>query len=89
MHAFYADMGGFLHVPGIDSPFPVDRQQILFLIQNAHLEYPFIPREAIADRNKTDGLARCLLVAQAVCFAVNCVIRVAQDLAITTLGLAT
>lgn len=90
MHAFYADMGGFvLDGPGIKSPFPVDAQQLLFLVRKGYVQYTALPEEDIADRNKSDGVARCLAVAQASWMVVNCVVRVVQGLALTTLELTT
>lgn len=90
MHGFYADMGGFvLNGLGIKAPFPVDAQQLLFLVRKGYVQYPALPKEDIADRNKSDGVARCLAVGQASWMVVNCVVRVAQGLALTTLELTT
>jgi hypothetical protein len=89
-HGFYADMGGFvLHGPGIEAPFPVDALQLLFLLQHGYIEYPRIAKEDIDDRNKSDGFARCIAVFQAVWMVANCLTRVAQGLALTTLELTT
>lgn len=90
VHGFYADMGGFvLDGPGIKSPFPVDSRQLLFLVRNGYVGYPELAKEDILDRNKSDGFARGLALWQAAWMVVNCAVRVAQDLAVTTLELTT
>ncbi|THC88292.1 hypothetical protein EYZ11_012264 [Aspergillus tanneri] len=89
-HAFYADMGGFLlNGPGIDVPFPIDAKQLLFLVEQGYLECPQIGRKDIGDRNKSDGVARCFAVCQGVWLLLNCILRAAQSLAVTTLELTT
>lgn len=89
-HGFYTDMGGFvLEGPGIKIAFPVDSQQLLFLVQNDYVEYPSLTREDISDRNKSDGVARSLAVFQAIWMVVNCLVRVGQGLALTTPELTT
>lgn len=109
-HAFYADMGGFLlEGPGVETPFPVDAKQLLFLVEQGYVEYPEITRDDIDDRNKSDGFARWVLimilmevnalllmtmirfiaVCQAVWLLLNCILRGAQGLALTTLELTT
>lgn len=90
VHGFYADMGGFvLHGPGIRTPFPIDAEQLRFLLEHEYIEYPRIAKEDINDRNKSDGFARCIAVFQAVWMVVNCLTRAAQGLALTTLELTT
>lgn len=89
-HGFYADMGGFvLHGPGIADPFPIDNRQLLFLVKYGYLKYPQISSENIKDRNKSDRFARCIALFQAAWMVVNCIVRVAQGLVITTLELTT
>ncbi|KAJ5737058.1 uncharacterized protein N7483_002183 [Penicillium malachiteum] len=89
-HAFFADMGGFLlDGPGIDIPFPIDAEQLLFLVEKGYVEYPSLSREDIEDRNKSDGLARFITICQAVWFLVNCIVRGVQHLTITTIELTT
>ncbi|KAF4222997.1 hypothetical protein CNMCM6805_009645 [Aspergillus fumigatiaffinis] len=89
-HAFYADMGGFLlEGPGVKTPFPVDATQLLFLVKQGYVEYPKITRDDIDDRNKSDGFARFIAVCQVVWFLLNCILRRAQHLALTTLELTT
>ena len=57
-HAFFADMGGFvLKTPGW-KPFPLDSEQLYYMISQGYLEYPEIDKEAIDDKDKADGVAR-------------------------------
>ena len=52
-------MGGFvLKADDYDSPIPIDAEQLHYLVVSGFLDYPEISREAIADRNKSDGFAR-------------------------------
>ncbi|BCS03147.1 uncharacterized protein AKAW2_70025A [Aspergillus luchuensis] len=89
-HAFYADMGGFLiDGPGTDRPFPVNAKQLRFLIEKGYVDYPMIGEDDINDRNKSDAFSRVIAVCQALWLLVNCAMRVAQGLALTTLELTT
>ena len=57
-HAFYADMGGFhLETPDAGT-FPVDANQLHYLISKGYVDYPIGLELDIEDRNKRDGLAR-------------------------------
>ncbi|KAL4908147.1 hypothetical protein BDW74DRAFT_146927 [Aspergillus multicolor] len=88
--AFYADMGGFLlDGPGIDAPFPIDAKQLLFLVENKYLECPRLSQKDIEDWNKSDRVARCFAICQGVWLMLNCILRVSQGLALTTLELTT
>ncbi|KAI2880141.1 hypothetical protein CBS76997_9932 [Aspergillus niger] len=89
-HAFYADMGGFLvDGPGTERPFPVNAKQLRFLIEKGYVKYPMIDEDDINDRNKSDAFSRVIAVCQALWLLVNCAMRVAQGLALTTLELTT
>lgn len=88
-HAFFADMGGLLlHCPDF-RPFPIDAQQLFYMIENHYLEYPNINERTIWDRNKADGFTRALTLIQIVWFLVGCLGRSLQDLSLTTLELST
>ena len=51
-------MGGILlHTPGFPE-FPVDAEQLHYLIDKKYIDYPDISKEDIDDKNKADGLAR-------------------------------
>ena len=89
-HAFLADMGGFvLHSPDFP-PFPVDGQQLLYLIQKKYVEYPQqVDSEYIWDKNKADVVARAITLVQVAWFSIECVGRAIQRLNISTLELLT
>ena len=57
-HAFFADMGGFVLRSPDFPPFPLDAEQLYYLISEDFLAYPEIDRALIDDKNKADGLAR-------------------------------
>ena len=57
-HAFFADMGGFvLQTPGW-KPFPLDAEQLYYMVSQGYLAYPEIDKAAIDDKDKADGVAR-------------------------------
>ena len=88
-HAFFADMGGFL-LQSPDFPaFPVDGQQLVYLVDRKHLPYPNIDQEAIRDKNKADGFARIITLIQIAWFTVQCIARTIQHLALSTFELST
>jgi len=60
-HAFYADMGGFhLRTDDLERPIALNAEQLFYLVNMGYIEYPKIDKEEIDDKNKTDGLARCV-----------------------------
>lgn len=74
-HAFFADMGGFvLHCPGFPL-FPVDSEQLAYLVKKKYLQYPAIDKETIGDRNKADGFARLVTSVQITWFFIQCLVR--------------
>ena len=54
-------MGGFLlevkHAAKVIT-FPIDAEQLLYLVNKGYLDYPVLEKEDIDDKNKADGLAR-------------------------------
>jgi hypothetical protein len=52
-------MGGFV----LESPefprFPLDAEQLYYLVSKGYLPYPDVDIEIIKDKNKSDRLARC------------------------------
>jgi len=88
-HAFFADMGGFL-LKAPDFPaFPVDGQQLLYLIEKDYIPYPNVDKETIWDKNKADGFARAITLIQITWFSVQCIGRGIQKLTLSTLELLT
>src|SRR5437763_5321142 len=74
-HAFYANMGGFL----LESPdfpaFPIDGQQIGYLVERKYLPNPDVAENTIWDKNKADGFARAVTVVQIGWFCIQCIGR--------------
>ncbi|KAF2143615.1 uncharacterized protein K452DRAFT_160226 [Aplosporella prunicola CBS 121167] len=89
-HAFLADMGGYV----LDSPeeivqFPLTAKQVQYLVERRYLQPGdvVVKQKLITDRNKGDGMTRLITVCQISWFSLNCVGRLSQRLAITTLEL--
>jgi hypothetical protein len=59
-HSFFADMGGFVLRSSDQPDFPVDSQQLLWLVEKGYVEYPTVTEKEIDDKNKVDGLSRCV-----------------------------
>ena len=89
-HAFFADMGGFvLQSPGFPS-FPVDSEQLAYLVEKEYLRYPIaVSRGSIGDRNKADGFARLITSMQIGWFFIQCLARWEQRLVLSTLEITT
>ena len=83
-HAFFADMGGFILRSPDFPPFPVDSQQLAYLVHEGYLPYPEVDGQTIWDTNKADGFARTITLLQIVWFIAQCVARVSQHLTLTT-----
>ena len=89
-HAHFADMGGFILHTRDWKPFPIDAKQLHYLITKGYVKYPHrIDQRRISDKNKVDGLLRCITLAQISWFTVNICARAAQHLPITCLELTT
>ena len=88
-HAFFADMGGF-HLQAPDfPPFPVDSQQLLYLVDQKHIDFPEVDQHTIRDKNKADGFARAVTLLQMAWFTVQCIARAIQRLPLSTFELST
>jgi hypothetical protein len=57
-HAFFADMGGFILQTPDWKPFPLDAEQLYYMVSQGYLKYPEVDKEAIDDKDKADGVAR-------------------------------
>ncbi|KAK4140691.1 uncharacterized protein C8A04DRAFT_31781 [Dichotomopilus funicola] len=88
-HAFFADMGGIVVAPPDVPPFPVDSQQLAYLVANKHLALPSLSTEDIRSMNKADGLARVVTMAQMAWFCLSCAARGASGLGFCTLEVTT
>ena len=88
-HAFFADMGGFMIQSPDFPPFPVDSEQLAYLVKKKYLQYPAIDEETIGDRNKADRFARLVTSVQIAWFFIQSVMRWQQQLALSTLEITT
>ena len=87
--AFFAEMGGF-RLQSLDyPPFPIDAEQILYLVSRGYMELPSVDCRYIEDKNKADGLLRSLTLCQTLWFLVSMVGRWVQGLVTTGLELTT
>lgn len=61
-HAFFADMGGFV-LKSPDFPtFPLDAEQLYYLVLKGHLQYPHVEKAEIDEKNKSNGLSRYFIL---------------------------
>ena len=88
-HGFYADMGGLHLVPSNWKSFPINAEQLLYLIKKKNIPYPRIRDSQIQDKDKLDGLLRLITLFQAAWLFVNVIARAIQGLAITAWELST
>ncbi|KAF2812833.1 uncharacterized protein BDZ99DRAFT_437541 [Mytilinidion resinicola] len=88
-HGFFADMGGILVAFRDCEPFPVDSQQLAYLVENKHLAMPAISVDDILCVDKANGLARFLTMVQMLWFCVSCIARGASGLGFSTLEVST
>jgi len=58
IHAFFADMGGFLLKGPGSELFPIDAEQLFQLVEAGYVSYPDLEVEYIEDKTKTDSMAR-------------------------------
>ena len=88
-HAFFADMGGFMLQSPDYKRFPVDSEQLAYLVEKKYLRYPAIDEETIGDRNKADGFARFVTSVQITWFFIQCLVRWQEGLALASLEITT
>ena len=89
VHAFYADMGGFvLHPPDCTS-FPVTAKQIHYLVQQRYLPIPNITKKEIRDKSKADMFGKLVAGFQAGWLVTQVIARGIQHLPVTLLELST
>ncbi|KAM0148023.1 hypothetical protein ACHAQE_007148 [Botrytis cinerea] len=94
-HSFYADMGGFVIQTGDGVTWPLDANEILYLIDKEWIKEPVFSAQFVLDKNEIDDknkqgiLLRVSAIVQVLWFLVNCIARKLQHLAITTLELTT
>ncbi|CZR55400.1 uncharacterized protein PAC_05287 [Phialocephala subalpina] len=94
-HAFYADMGGFVVRTKDGVTWPLDANQLHYLIVQGLIKEPVLTAQIILkksdidDRNKQNTLVRAFSAAQILWFLISCIARGVQRLAVTTLELTT
>lgn len=89
MHAFFANMGGIVLQPHDWKAFPVDAEQLHYLIERSYVAYPKIDKRSIEDKNKVEPLLRVISVVQILWFLCHALARVCQGLAVTTIEVTT
>ena len=89
MHSLRTWGGFLLRAVDYDDPFPVDAEQLYFLVSEGYVDCPTIDEADIDDKNKRDGLARLLKVLQAFIFGATTIARFSQHLAAATLEITT
>lgn len=47
-----------LDAEDLSQPIPVDAEQLFYLIDRKHVDYPALSKEEIEDKSKTDSVAR-------------------------------
>ena len=47
-----------LEAEDLEKPIPVDAEQLFYLIERKHVDYPSLSKEEIDDKSKTDTVAR-------------------------------
>ncbi|KAI4181988.1 MAG: hypothetical protein L6R41_006275 [Letrouitia leprolyta] len=82
--AFFADMGGFRLRTKNGASFPLDAQQLLYLVRKGYVKQPIFKPRLIDDKNKVDFLLRTIILCQILWFLVGIIGRWAQNLFVTT-----
>ncbi|KAK3386897.1 hypothetical protein B0H63DRAFT_141938 [Podospora didyma] len=87
-YAFFADMGGMLLTsPDFPDGFPVDANQLHYLLKHEHINFPDMKEMNIHERNTSDKLSRLITVWQALWFSVTEIVRIRNGLPMSTLEL--
>lgn len=87
-HAFFVNSGGIhLRSPDFPQGFPVDAQQLHYLIRHDFVEFPDLDSMDISERNTVDSLSRLITVLQTLWFFAGMIQRVREGLPVTTLEL--
>ncbi|KAF2493819.1 hypothetical protein BU16DRAFT_464302, partial [Lophium mytilinum] len=88
---FYCGMGGFAIIPpeGLPKQFPVNTQQLCWLIENGHVKPPTITLKEIRDKSKMDSLLKGFALVQTLWFAAQYIARNVQRLDTSTLEVMT
>lgn len=87
-HGFFLDMGG-IHLTSPDYPdgFPINAEQLYYLVKHKHVDFPDMAKMHISERNTQDTLSRFIAVWQVFWFVVIEIQRLKVGLPMTTLEL--
>lgn len=85
--AFFADIGGFVFHARDGKAFPLNANQLHWLVVNNFVEYPKISRREVWDKSKQDTFTKVVTAFQVGYLIIQCIGRAAQGLVITTLEL--
>ena len=97
-HSFLAIMGGFATgvsengkpaLVGGHKRVALDPKTLLWVFKNETSSIPSLSKSDIEDKSKADGLAKLIVIIQALWFCLQCVVRLAQNLSISLLELNT
>jgi hypothetical protein len=67
--------GGILLAPPDTEPFPIDSEQLAYLVESKYGKMPDLSLDEIRSLNKADGLARLVTLAQIAWFCLSCTAR--------------
>ncbi|KAK4033808.1 hypothetical protein C8A01DRAFT_19314, partial [Parachaetomium inaequale] len=82
-------LAGIVLAPPNFAPFPVDSQQLVYLMERKYLELPDLSADDIRSMNNADGLARVVTMAQMAWYCLSCATRGASGLGFCTLEATT
>ncbi|KAL0931223.1 uncharacterized protein CTRU02_213958 [Colletotrichum truncatum] len=87
-HALFVDMGG-IHLKSPDYPegFPINAEQLFYLVKHGFVEFPDMDSMDIKERNSVDTLSRFITLWQALFFFITEMDRIKNGLPITPLEL--
>ena len=87
--AFFADMGGFILHTRDQNQFPLDAQQLHYLVHKGFLGRPKFSHRELEEKKKVDSLLRTITLCQIIWFVINTIGRWVQNLVVTTAELTT
>ncbi|KAG6363943.1 hypothetical protein INS49_009046 [Diaporthe citri] len=62
-HAFFVDMGGFiLTSPDYDQGFPVNAEQLFYLVKHGYIDLPYLSEKEIKEKSKADTLSKLITI---------------------------
>ncbi|KAI0104266.1 hypothetical protein GGR51DRAFT_229503 [Nemania sp. FL0031] len=83
VHAFYANSGGFILQPKNEIAFPVNAEQIYFLVSHSYIPFPKITEDEIWDKSKADWFAKGFALLQIGWLIIQSVARAVDGLSIS------